>query len=172
LKTISLNAILDNIVTEFRKHTRNENLKSLSFIAENHIYNSLEIQIDFNMLSRIVCCLIQNAINNTQSGYIKIGCDFSDGAIEFYILDSGSGYTKCKEFFDSDNLNEALKKFYDANSAVNIILAKKLVHLMEGTIHIESNGKSGTGIYFSVPVKMKENQDALSKCKININRAN
>ena len=57
-----------------------------------------------------------------------------------------------------------LYNYNDTCSAINITLAKKLIQMLGGTIWIECNGLTGTGIYFSVPVKMVESSD------ININK--
>ena len=51
-------------------------------------------------------------------------------------------------------MNKSLKIFFDTSSAVNIILAKKLIRYLGGTIWINWNGFTGTGVYFSIPVKV------------------
>jgi K+-sensing histidine kinase KdpD len=101
-------------------------------------------------------CLWHNARENTGSGCIKIGCSLCDESITFYILDSGQGYFKDKEFLHSDNINETLKSFSDTGSAINITLAKKLIHILKGTIWINWNGLSGSGFYFTIPLNVQE----------------
>lgn len=104
---------------------------------------------------------------NTKSGYIKIGYYFRDGNIIFYVLDSGQGYLKCKEFLQTDNLNDSLSRHNDTCSAINLMLARKLIILMGGTVWIEKNGLSGTGMYFSVPVKEAVKSNKLHSKYIN-----
>ena len=108
---------------------------------------------DLLAFSRVIRSLFQNALLNTATGYIKIGYYFRDSNLIFYILDSGQGYLKCKEFLQTENLNESLSKHNDTCSAINLTLARKLVVLMGGTVWIENNGLLGTGLYFSIPVK-------------------
>ena len=110
--------------------------------------------IDSDRIYRVIRNLFQNALKNTKSGYIKIGYDFDDGKVTFYVLDSGQGYFKCKEFLYSENMNESLTKYNDTNTAVNITLAKKLIQLLGGTYWINCNGLTGSGIYFSIPVRI------------------
>jgi len=47
----------------------------------------------------------------------------------------------------------------DISSAVNITLARKLIGLLGGAVRIESNGSTGTGIYFSVPARAALNSE-------------
>jgi light-regulated signal transduction histidine kinase (bacteriophytochrome) len=98
-------------------------------------------------------------LNNTKSGYIKIGYEFRDTNVTFHVLDSGQGYFKCKEFLHTEDLNESLAKFNDTVSAVNITLAKKLISVLSGTVWLECNGLTGTGFYFSIPVKKAGSPD-------------
>jgi len=50
-------------------------------------------------------------------------------------------------------LNESLVLHNDTYTAINITLARKLIQMLGGTICIECNGLTGTGIYFSIPFK-------------------
>ena len=97
--------------------------------------------------------LFLTALSNTPSGYKKVGHLLKDGNVTFYVLDSGQGYEKCRDLLQSDNINEALQKYNDTTSAVNLTLARKLVELMGGRIWIENNGIAGTGLYFSIPAR-------------------
>jgi light-regulated signal transduction histidine kinase (bacteriophytochrome) len=76
--------------------------------------------------------------------------------VTFYVLDSGQGFNKCKEFLQTENLNDSLSMHNDTSSAINLMLARKLITLMGGNIWIEGNGIAGTGMYFTVPVKEAE----------------
>lgn len=148
----NLDNFLDDLLSEFRDTINNENHKNLELITEIPFTNSTEVFIDRNKLFRVIRSLFQNSIKNTKSGYIKIGYHFNTDTITFYVLDSGQGYFKSREFLQSENLNESLSLYSDTYSAINLSLAKKLIQLLGGTIWIESNGLTGTGIYFSVPV--------------------
>jgi signal transduction histidine kinase len=160
----NLDNFLDDFLSEFRETINNESHKNLELITEIPFTNSTEVYIDRNKLFRVIRCLFQNSITNTKSGYIKIGYHFNNDLVTFYVLDSGQGYFKIREFLHSENINESLSLHNDTYSAINISLAKKLIQLLGGSIWIESNGFSGTGIYFSVPVKM------VSKSSKNINK--
>jgi light-regulated signal transduction histidine kinase (bacteriophytochrome) len=103
-------------------------------------------------------------MKNTNSGYVKIGYFLRDDKINFYVLDSGQGYFKCKDFFQTEDLSESLLLHNDTYTAINVALAKKLIQMLGGTIYVECNGLTGTGIYFSIPVKV------VASSSININK--
>ena len=162
-KKCKINNLLNDLLAEFRVVLQREDHKDLVLVLENQFADQAEIYIDEYRLIRVIRSLFQNALLNTPTGYIKIGYYFRDSNLIFYILDSGQGYLKCKEFLQSENLNESLSRHNDTCSAINLTLAKKLVVLMGGTMWIESNGLMGTGMYFSIPVK----EEGKSKTLIN-----
>ena len=153
LRKCNLGSILDDLLSEFRVILKREDHKDMVLILENQYHNHADFFIDSYRLTRVIRSLFQNALYNTKSGYIKIGYYFRDGNVTFYVLDSGQGYLKCKEFLQTENLNDSLSRHNDTCSAINLILARKLITLMGGNIWIEGNGISGTGMYFTVPVK-------------------
>jgi K+-sensing histidine kinase KdpD len=153
-KVCKLSNILDDLLSEFREVLRKEDQKDVILVAEAAISDGIEVYIDSDRLFRVIRNLFQNALKNTKSGYIRIGYNFRENRLTFYVLDSGQGYFKCKEFLHTEDLNESLTKYNDTSSAINIILAKKLIQLLGGTMQVECNGLTGTGIYFSVPVKV------------------
>lgn len=151
--------IINELVTEFRAVTGKECHKEIEIISENRFSAPVEIFIDSFRILKVIRTLFQNSLKNTKSGYIKIGQYFKEDKITFYVLDSGQGYFKCKEFLQTEDMNESLEKYNDTISAINLTLAKKLVQLMGGSIWIECNGLTGSGIYFTIPVKVVESTD-------------
>lgn len=153
-KIYKLDSFLDDLLSEFREELHKEGHKDLELVTETKFSNATEVIIDKNKIYRVIRCLFQNSVKNTNSGYIKIGYFLRDDKVEFYVLDSGQGYFKCKEFLLAEDLNEALILHNDTYTAINISLAHKLIQMLGGTIRIECNGLTGTGVYFSIPVKV------------------
>ena len=158
-KIYKLDSFLDDLLSEFREELHKEGHKDLELVTEIQFSNSTEVIIDKNKIYRVIRSLFQNSIKNTNSGYVKIGYFLRDDTVNFYVLDSGQGYFKCKEFLQSEDLNESLILHNDTFTAINITLAKKLIQMLGGTICIECNGLTGTGIYFSIPVKLVVSSD-------------
>jgi K+-sensing histidine kinase KdpD len=159
LKKCKLDNIIDDLLSEFRVIIKKTDHHNLELILENQYSNTTEIFIDINRVNRVIRNLFLNSLENTSSGYIKIGYYFRDNMVTFYVLDSGQGYFKCKEFLQAQNLNDYLTRQNDTYSTVSLILARKLVSIMGGNMWIESNGLTGCGLFFSVPVKTAENPE-------------
>jgi K+-sensing histidine kinase KdpD len=156
LKVSKLSTILDDLLTEFREILKKEDSRDIVLVSESNLAETFDIIIDSDRVFRVMRNLFQNAVKNTHSGYIKIGYSFRDNELTFYVLDSGQGYFKCKEFLHTEDLNESLSKYNDTASAINLTLAKKIIQILKGSMWVECNGLTGTGIYFSVPVKIAE----------------
>ena len=154
LRKCNLDEVLAELIAEFRDDLVKTGNKEVNLETECHFLDISESFIDQGKVLRIIRCLFQNAVKNTESGYIKIGYDYCNGSITFCILDSSHCYYKYKEFPYTEDMNKSLKIFFDTTSAVNIILAKKLIRYLGGTIWIDWNGFTGTGVYFSIPVKV------------------
>ena len=123
---------------------------------DNVLINSsgaVKVLIDREIIYRAIRSLFQISIKNTVSGYVKLGFTCKEEKLIFYVLDSGNGYAKYVEFFNSEDMNKSLSLFSDTYTAINIILLRKLVTILGGTIWIEHNEIEGAGIYFSIPAK-------------------
>jgi signal transduction histidine kinase len=163
-KICKLDSFLDDLLSEFREELQKDNYKNLELVTEIQSTNSTEVIIDKNKVYRVIRSLFQNSIKSTKSGYIKIGYLLREEKLNFYILDSGQGYFKSREFLQTENLNDSLLLHNDTYTAINIALARKLIQMLGGTICVECNGLTGTGVYFSVPVKQ------VASSNININK--
>lgn len=159
-----LDNFLDDLISEFREIIRKEGYINLELITEINFSDLTEVIIDKNRIFRIIRSLFQNSLKNTKSGYIKIGYYFRDDNITFYVIDSGQGYFKCKEFLHTEDLNESLVLINDTSTAINMTLARKIIQMLDGSIWIECNGLTGTGMYFSIPVR------SIANSNININK--
>lgn len=161
------NNMLDSLFSELREALRKGGKENIEFVTETQFSESRYILIDKTRIYRILRCLFQNSIQNTDSGYIKIGYFSSEDEVTFYVLDSGQGYLKTREFFNTDDLTDSLSKYHDLSSAVNITLSKKLIQYLRGSYSIKCNGINGTGVYFSIPVMVHPKTGITSKKYIN-----
>ena len=158
LKQCKISSFLDELLSEFREILKKEDHKDVTLINESIYSDNTEVLIDSNRVFRVIRNLFQNALNNTKTGYIKVGYILDD-KLTFYVLDSGQGYFKCKEFLHTEDLNDSMSKYNDTSSAINLTLAKKIIHMLGGSVWIECNGLTGSGIYFSLPVKIMHSSD-------------
>ena len=152
-KICKLNTLLDELVPEFRDLVQRSGQTDLELISDHQVSSVSEISFDKHRVFRALRCLFQISLKNTKTGYIKIGHSFRDESVTLFVIDSGQGFFKCKEFLHTEDLNESLVQHNDMFTAINLTLAKKIIQMLGGTIWIECNGLTGSGIYFSVPAK-------------------
>lgn len=157
---------LEEVISEFRDTLRKDKYKDILLVTENQIVNREDFLMDTGKIKRVIRNLFQISLSNTRSGYIKTGYNIRDGLFNFFILDSGMGYFKNREFFETSDLSTSLSKFNDLYSAINIMLVRKIISLLGGSVRLECNGLTGTGIYFSVPAGVAESNDASAKKSI------
>lgn len=167
LKICKLDSLLDELFSEFREVLRKNDHKEVTLINESSFSENTEVLIDSNRVFRVIRNLFQNALNNTKTGYIKVGCNIMNDMLTFYVLDSGQGYFQCKEFLYTKDLNASLGRYDDTSSAVNLTLAKKIIQMLGGSVWIECNGLTGSGIYFSLPVKVIRSSDIVINKYVN-----
>lgn len=159
----NLSQLLDSILTDYREVLSKSGNNKVELVSETQYTGSYAIMIDKNKVSRILKCLFQNSIQNTNSGYIKIGYYTSSNELTFYVLDSGHGFSKTREYLHTNDLADSLSQYQDLSSLLNISLAKNLVLLLQGTCSVKSNGTSGTGFYFTIPVKVPAKANSVNK---------
>ncbi len=141
-----------NLFSDFRETVRRERYKDVILIYDSQTFQNSDYLIDTNRVTRVIRNLLQNALYNTKSGYIKAGYFIRNEKLTCFILDSGQGYFKCREFLQSQDMSQSLSKFNDTFTAVSMALTRKLVNMLGGSVWIERNGLAGSGIYLSVPV--------------------
>eukprot|EP01117_Protostelium_nocturnum_P012419 TRINITY_DN4587_c0_g1_i1.p1 TRINITY_DN4587_c0_g1~~TRINITY_DN4587_c0_g1_i1.p1 ORF type:complete len:1029 (+),score=323.46 TRINITY_DN4587_c0_g1_i1:208-3087(+) len=127
---------------------------------------SVQILMDENLWERIVVNLVSNAFKYTLKGSIQIGLRGLKGengteSIEFSVKDTGCGILK-------ENIPHLFERFYRVEEAngrshegvgIGLSLVDQYVHLMNGTIRVES--ELGVGSCFTVTIP-KKNRDAKS----------
>lgn len=157
-RSCNLDSLIDDLLSEFRVIIKRGDYPDMVLIHENHTTGHTDVLLDTIRVTRVLRSLLQNALFNTKSGYIKFGCNLNENTAIFYVLDSGDGFLKCREFLQTENLEESLKRHKDTPSAVSLIFARKLAGQLGGKLWIEHNGITGSALYFAVPVKPADSQ--------------
>jgi two-component system sensor histidine kinase EvgS len=155
IKKCNLNDIIYKLQAEFEEILAEENSNSNIVVNEDNSYCLSDVYIDYAKVTKVIHTLFKNAVCNTKSGFIKLGHDIKDGKLTFYILDSSQAHSKYEEFINTVDFNKSLTIFDDPATAVNIMLARKIVNIMGGMIWSENSDANGTGVFFSIPVKME-----------------
>jgi signal transduction histidine kinase/DNA-binding NarL/FixJ family response regulator len=121
-------------------------------------------------IKQVLINLISNAVKFTQVGYVKLSVDIdwngieNTGALHFRIDDTGIGMTQAQ-------IESIFKPFQQAESSTSrkyggtglgLTISHRLVELMGGDIHIESQVGKGSSFIFDVIVKSDMTNLAIS----------
>jgi PAS domain S-box-containing protein len=105
-------------------------------------------------LKQILVNLISNAFKFTSKGTIKVGC--KPGAkhqVIFYVSDTGIGIPSDKQQFIFERFTqlEQTPGHLYGGTGLGLSIVKGLVHLLKGSIWLESEVGKGTTFYVSIP---------------------
>lgn len=163
------------------------NYKKLNFSYKIQDKLPALIEFDYDKLNKILSIVINNAIKFTDKGNIELKGDIIYGSgnnlidIRFTITDTGNAISEAyfNKIFDSFSNNNGTSLEFD-NSGIDIIICKKLIEALAGTIYVESQlGKGSVYVieFFKVKISHKElsksfknnNDDLLSIYDADIN---
>lgn len=104
-------------------------------------------------LKQVLINIIGNSIKFTSTGGVKLHAKYASGNLQLTITDTGIGIEK-------DNIKRIFEAFEQANtsttrvyggSGLGLAITKKLVELMNGTIHFSSELNKGTTVQINLP---------------------
>jgi K+-sensing histidine kinase KdpD len=118
-------------------------------------FKQARIIADKQRLSRILSCLIENSLAQTEKGVIEIGSSFTEkNKLVFTIKDSSNMLLqeRAKKVFENTDKEE---DWYNTTDTIGLgyKLARGLVEAMKGEIAVKDSSFKGTTIEFVIPVK-------------------
>lgn len=163
-ETFSLNKLLENIYV-FYKSTQSEKLQNLKF----SFFLGLEdiesnIICDENRLRQILVNLIDNALKNTEKGFIRFGYRVEKkNELLFFVEDSGLGIDKKDHKIIFERFRQAdgglnLRK----GSGLGLAICKGIISKLNGDIWVESEPGNGATFYFKIPLRKEHYKAAAS----------
>ena len=147
MEHVSAAEFLEGLDEEFRRQTREKSLDYRLTVDDSVIYS------DQMLLTRIVRNLLNNAVQNTEQGYLSIECHGAGARINLSVVDSGSGIA-------AEELERVYDEFHqvDKNDArrgrglgLGLSIVKRLCELLEITISLDSHPGIGTRFTLSIP---------------------
>jgi PAS domain S-box-containing protein len=120
----------------------------------NNIENNLFVYADVNHVSLIMQNLISNAFKFSRNeGEIAIQAIRKGIEIEISVKDNGVGISKAnmEKMFRIDVYYSSLGTMEETGTGLGLILSKELIEKNSGRIWVESNEKSGSTFYFTLP---------------------
>ncbi len=156
-KDFDLRNSLEEVLDVFAAKAAQAGLDLVYYIDDNV---PRQIAGDAFRLRQILMNLVENAFRFTGRGEIFIGvrCVQHKGdnriKLEFEVRDTGAGMTPAKVAQVANDLSKP-ETFAETNVSIGLtlIICKRLVNLMEGSLKVESREKEGTTFKFTIWTK-------------------
>ncbi|PVH21297.1 hypothetical protein CXQ85_000269 [Candidozyma haemuli] len=155
-----LNSCVESAIQVTSEQTSNENLEIVFY---NNCPNIVEVLGDSTRVRQIIINLVGNAVKFTMEGYIKISLESKHISENRYDLkltveDTGIGIpanSKSKVFGAFSQVDGSSRRVH-GGSGLGLAISKKLVDIMNGSIHFESVEGAGTTFYFTCPFEVSK----------------
>lgn len=151
----NLHSLLRELELRFQRQCH---LKGIQLQVDYHC-DDVELHNDLAKLQQILSRLLENAVRHTHQGSIQIEVrQFGEGTQEqrlgFTVSDTGEGIPRhqLRQLFEMNP--EQGEQPYD--QGLGLLICRKLIELLNGSIRIESELAKGTSIYISVPLEYRE----------------
>jgi signal transduction histidine kinase len=128
--------------------------KNISIVVEKEIEEA-KIIGDIDRIEQVIRNLLQNAINATENGEIKVRVEILQREVILIIKDNGMGISSedlphiWDRFYRSKNQRGNVK--LQQGSGLGLVIVKQLVQLHRGKIDVESQLGKGTIFYVRFP---------------------
>jgi len=121
----------------------------------------LFVNSDYELLSKVLDHLVENAIKFTRQGGVSFGFVVKGDEVEFMVSDSGIGIDmKDRDLvFEDFSQADALNIRAHEGSGLGLSIAKGIVELVGGRIWFESVKGEGTTLFFTVPIECAMTED-------------
>jgi len=152
-------------VEDIFRHTCRENNNTLQISLESNLPDKL--YGDSTRLTQILFNLVGNALKYTQNDEVSLqiyGLPWSGEnscRILFVVEDNGPGIPPDKmdhifEIFTQNNKSKSPYSRRYEGAGLGLTLVKRIIHLMDGSIAMDSEEDKGTSVYVSLPFKLPD----------------
>lgn len=127
------------------KSMENENVR---FLSESP-YEQLVVGIDAKNVGNIIERIVENAIQHTHQGYIRVRYDYIGWRLMIMVEDTGEGISQK----DLERINGETTESVRLNNGLGIPICKELLAQMGGFLEIDSEEGLGTTVWITIPCK-------------------
>lgn len=142
-----LASYFDDLCASVRQRMTNPQVE---FIQDNP-YSHCVIYLDRNRFTQVIMNYATNAIKYTPKGTIRMGYEYKNGGIRFYVSDSGIGISeekKSRVYQRFEKLDE-----FAQGTGLGLSIAKALTESSGGEVGFESEEGIGSTFWSWVPTK-------------------
>lgn len=164
VEPVKIHKLTENVLEICKPLVKNENVR----LYETVPHNLPEAIADPDRFQQILYNLVENAINNTDSGEIVISAKKSGKQILVSVRDTGKGIGQDK----LSNLFEAFHKTSEENkddksgTGIGLNITKRLVELHGGWLKVESAVGDGSTFSFTLPIYSPNESEEASRPEV------
>jgi signal transduction histidine kinase len=153
-RPVKLTKFLDDINHHYTEIVASRKDKQILFSIQNQVDSDVSILTDETRLRQVVDNLIGNAIKFTPSGSVSFEVKRMEEMLHFSITDTGIGIPLNQQatIFERFIQAEQNSKMNFGGTGLGLAISKNLIHLLGGTIHVQSEVGKGSTFYFEIPV--------------------
>jgi signal transduction histidine kinase/CheY-like chemotaxis protein len=156
-KDLRLRDCVEEVLEMFASQVSHNGPDLLYYIDENV---TEQIIGDGKRLRQVLMNLVQNAVKHTTYGEIFVGIHAVNNAegshprLNFEVRDTGVGMTgnQLKQLFQGIGGKEVQKAGETESTGLGLVICRKLVELMGGTIEVKSEPGQGSTFNFTIPI--------------------
>lgn len=149
LNTINLKHLLENILAQFKIVAAQKDIALINHFPDEDI----QIEADSVRISQVIHNLLQNAANYSEvGGKIEVRMLASANEVVLSIQDNGIGIPsdKLPYIFDRFYRTDESRTRSTGGAGLGLAIAKAIVELHGGTIHVASSGTTTEGTRFDI----------------------
>ncbi|WP_130859939.1 ATP-binding protein [Gracilibacillus phocaeensis] len=143
--------VINEMVDDMSLHVNN----SVEVVIENRLaMDSPLVMANENSLKQVILQLLENAIENTESGKIVVENKVINQMMHLSVEDTGKGIQEkyIPYVFDTFFQIPEAQKTTSSGMGLGLTITKNFVTLMHGEIWVESSSAKGTRITFTLPI--------------------
>lgn len=151
---VNLNNFLNEINNHYTEIAASRKDKNILFSIQNQVDPEVSILTDETRLRQVIDNLIGNAMKFTLSGSVSVEVKIMDEMVHFSITDTGIGIPLNQQtiIFERFIQAEQNSKMNFGGTGLGLAISKNLIHLLGGSIHVQSEPGKGSTFYFHLPL--------------------
>lgn len=149
-----INEVIESTIASLSVRTSND----VDVVIENPM-ESCVIMTNRSRLIQVISNLVSNALKFTEKGKVTVGYTLEKDQVRFYVKDTGMGISP-------EKINDIFDRFVKLNSFIpgtglGLPITKRIVEILGGEIHVESEVGVGTTFYFNLPYSIEKDLPCL-----------
>ncbi len=148
----------------FEEQTNSTDTSHIELRLEIDQLKNIEVNSDPLRIKQVLTNLLSNAIKFTKEGHITLKAAISKTKNEHHlkidIIDTGIGIAKDKQQLIFNEFTQAENKIEEqyGGTGLGLTIAKKLTHLLKGTLTVSSEINIGSTFTLEIPITLESNQ--------------